>query len=540
MTINLVPYGLLPNGNYGVSLDNVSGDPIASALEVKDTLPAVGDPDNFVGRLVFAKDTQTTYVFVDTPVPFWDPLEGIPAEVGAVAGNPPTVPTPPTGGLFWDTDTEVLFVWDGLQWQAAGGRYATVVVERKYVGNGTTSTFGLGTSSAPLPSHVEAFLNGVRQINNAVDATSPDYSVIGTNIVFTTPPAGGVEIFLRSLETIQVAQTAEAFDVLFSATIGQTEFDTGRTDVQPEAMVVSVNGAMQVLGVDYTVTQADTTIVSLTKAFPTALEATIVTTALHGIVLPGTVVEIRGYQEPEGDGVKYSVSGIDTPNQFRINVAAAEFVTATPDPVGFFTPSFITNKVEFSPSPFLGGEQVYVKMFKALVTGPTTGEANTLTLLPGAIGQDITAPKAGDVLQVKGIAPGTNVSIIDNGTDLVVSSATGATSESRAGVNTNFYQPGPTISYVGVSFTPSAPVTIDLLFAGPTPWSGPGLDPAWRGRRILVKDEGGNAGANNITIVGPTGAPYEGGLPNYTITTNFGAVELVFDDTTWWVTSVYP
>ena len=84
MTINLIPYGQLPNGNFGINLDNTTGDPIAAALEVKDTLPAVGDPLNFVGRLVFAKDTTTTYVFIDTPVPFWDPLEGIPAEVGAV------------------------------------------------------------------------------------------------------------------------------------------------------------------------------------------------------------------------------------------------------------------------------------------------------------------------------------------------------------------------------------------------------------------------------------------------------------------------
>ena len=538
MTINLVPYGQLPNGNFGINLDNLTGKPIAAALEVKDTLPAVGDPDNFVGRLVFAKDTTTTYVFVDTPVSFWDPLEGIPADVGAVAGNPPTVPVPALGSLFWDTDTEVLFVWDGLSWQAAGGRYATVVVERKEIGDNITSTFALGTASAPLPSHVEAFINGIRQINNAVDFTSPDYSVVGTNIVFTTPPATGVEIFLRSYETIQIAQTAEAFDIFVTATPGQTDFSTGRTDIQPEAVIVSVNGAVQVLGVDYNVTQADTTIVSINKAFPADVEAIVVTTAAHGIVIPGTVVEISGFAEPEGDGVKYSVTGVDTPTQYRISVGAGDFVAgATPNPIGFFTPSFIANEVQFI-TPLAGGENVYIKMFKGLVTGPSVGEANTLALLPTASGQDITSTKAGDVLQVKGLLAGTNMTVTDNGTDLVLASATGATSESRAGVNTNFHQVSPTESYIGVSGTPSFPVTIDMALAFNPAYTGPG-DPNSRGRRVLIKDEGGNAGTNNITIIGPLGALFEGG-PNYTIAVNGGAVELVFDDTNWWITQVYP
>ncbi len=545
MTINLIPYGQLPDGNYGINLDNLTGDPIASVMEVKDTLPAAGDPLNFVGRLVFAKDVQKAFIFNDTPSPFWDPLEGIPAEVDAVAGNPPTVPTPPLGGLFWDTDTEVLFVWDGIEWQAAGGRYATVVVERKYNGDNITTTYSTGTSSAPLASHVEAFLNGVRQINNVVDPGSPDYSIVGTNIIFVTPPALGVEIFVRSLETIQVAQTAEAFDVVFTSyAADQLEFDTGRTDIQPEAMIVTINGATQVLGTDYTISQADTTIVSITKAFPADIEAIVTTTAPHGIVLPGTVVEIRGYTEPEGDGVKYSVLAVDSPTVFRIVVTATDFAAPpTPDPIGFFTPSFITNKITFTVAPYATGDPlpipvIYVKMFKALVTGPATGEINTLAKLPSAVGQDITAAKAAEVLQVKGILAGTNVSVVDNGTDLVISSATGSTSEARVGATGNFLQPSPTESYVGVSSTPSTPVTIDMAVAFNPAYAGPG-DPNARGRRILIKDEGGAAGVNNITITGPVGALYEG-APNYTISTNFGAVELVFDDTNWWITQVYP
>lgn len=542
MTINLIPYGQLPGGNFGINVDNGTGDPIAVILEVKDTLPAVGDPNNFDGRLVYAVDDNTIYVFIEAGTSsFWDPMEGTAATVDAVDGNPPTSPTPTTGSFYWDTDTEILFIWDGFEWQRCGGRYSVDVVEKLNIGTGTQSTFPLGTNEAPLTEHVEAFLGGVRQVSNNADTSGgADYAVVGTNIVFATAPAIDVEIFTRSLETVEVAQTAEAFDVLITAVNGQEEFDTGRTDIQSEAILVSVNGATQVLDTDYTVFQADTTISSLTKTFSGSTEAVVVTNADHGIVTVGTIVQIWGYEEDEGDGDKYEVIGIDSSIQFRIEIDSTEFETVTPECAGcpYFTPSFITNKVVFSPSPFVGGEQVYMKMFKSLTTAPVQGESNTLQLLTSALGQDISAAKVGEALQVKGILAGTNISVTDNGDDLVIASATGATSESRSGATGNFLQPSPTESYVGVSSTPSTPVTVDMSNAFDPPYTGAG-DPNSRGRRILIKDEGGNAGTNNITVIGPSGASFET-LSNYTINVDFGAVEFVFDDTNWWITQVYP
>lgn len=562
MAINLIPYGQLPNGNYGINLDNVTGKPRAAVMEVQDTLPPVADPDNFAGRLVFDKTTLISYVFVDTPAPgVWDPLEGIPAEVGAVAGNPPTSPPPITGGLFWDTDTEVMFVWDGLEWMPIGGRFATIIVERKHVGDGATLVFPLGTSSAPgTATLVEVFINGIRQISNITDLTTPDYSVVGSNVVFVTPPAVDVEILTRAAETVAISQTAEITDVThvvpsIHVPSGPYEVDTGRTDIQPEGMVVSVNGAIQRLknpnqaagDGDYHITQADTSIATLAKAFPTDVEALATTNSPHGITLPGTVVRIDGTDEPLYND-KFTVTGIDSPLIFRISVPATHPASASGDPIMFFTPSFISNKVVFEPDPFVGDEVIYIKSFKALVSAPVVGEANSLALIPGAVGQDISAAKVGDVLQVKGILAGTNVSVTDNGNDLVIASATGATYESRVGVTGNFVQPGPTTSYVGVSSTPSTPVTVDLLSVVANPWLGPGgtFAAQWRGRRIVIKDEGGNASVNPITIIGPTStvppanAFFEGGGTSYVINDDFGSVTLVFDDATWWITAKRP
>ena len=139
MARNLIPYGLLPNGNYGINLDNDSGDPRAAALEVLETLPAVSNADNFQGRLVFSIFNSTIFVFT-IPIPptgVWVALEGVPASIGNTGtgiDTPDVTGSEIPGELFWTLDTEVLFVWDGLQWQAAGGRYATNVIERMTVG----------------------------------------------------------------------------------------------------------------------------------------------------------------------------------------------------------------------------------------------------------------------------------------------------------------------------------------------------------------------------------------------------------------------
>ena len=536
MARNLVPYGLLPNGNYGINLDNTTGDPRAAALEVLDTLPSVADPDNFAGRLVFSIADSTIFVYAVSPSTTWIALEGVPATIGVSDGSP-TDPKPPVTGseipgeLFWTSDTEVLFVWDGLEWQAAGGRYATNVIERRNVGDNATVSYALGVGSAIPSELVEVFIDGVRQNSLDVEPGTGDYSVVGTGIVFVAPPVMSAEILTRAYETVQISQTARVFETVATATLGQDTFPTGVAGTQPEAIIVSVNGLTNTIGVDYTVLQQDTTVVSITKAFAGDVLATVVTLAIHGITATGTAVELAGALEVQYNDT-FVVASILGPNSFTISVLAADPISATPDPILFFSPPFIGDQVVFN-TPLLGGELVDIKSLKNLVVAPSTGEANTLSLIAGAtVGrQDITAVKLGDVLQVKGIAPGSNVTIVDNGTDLVITAATGANFENRVGANGGLITPGDTVSYVGVLDTPIAGPNIVVDLSG----SGPGGGVPTAGRKITIKDEGGLAGTlRNIDVIGPFGATFEGAVAPYTITTDRGSVTLVMDSSNNW------
>ena len=68
--------------------------------------------------------------------------------------------------------------------------------------------------------------------------------------------------------------------------------------------------------------------------------------------------------------------------------------------------------------------------------------------------------------------------------------------------------------------SPAGPVTVNLP-ANPL-----------TGTSITVKDGNGNAAVNNITIV-PNGANTIEGNPSYTVNSNYGHVNLVWDGTKW-------
>ncbi len=526
MAINLIPYGQLPSGNYGINLDNTTGEPIAVALEVLNTLPAVADPDNFPGRLIFASDTATVFVYSSVPTQ-WIPLEGVPATIGLSDGSPinpkpPVVGNEVSGALYWTTDTEVLFVWDGVQWQAVGGRYAVNAKEQVVLGDGVTTAYPMGVGSAVSSELVEVFIDGVRQNSTTVDPTG-DYSILGTTIVFVIPPVVNAEVLIRVFESVQISQTARVFE---SSLVGDginTSFQTGVAGTQPEAILVSVDGLTQVLGVDYAVTQQDTSIVSIIKAFPADVLAKVITTVDHGIPVAGTVIELDGALESQYVGT-FTVATIGpNPDEFEISVLAADPASATPDPILFFSPPFIGDVVEFTVAP-LNSASVYIKSLKNLVVAPSTGEANTLAIAGLATGVSIVSPKIGDVLHVKGLVSGSNITIVAVGDDLVITAATGANFENRIGANGGLIAPGDTVSYVGVLDTPIAGpnIVVDLgILGAPSP-----------GRKITIKDEGGQAGTRNIDIVGPFGATFDG--TTYTISTNRGSVTLVYDNTNNW------
>lgn len=519
MARRLIPYGRLEDGKYGIVVDDSTGKPLASAVEVFQNLPAVADTANYEGRTVFEITSATLYVFRETPTPLWIPLEGIPADVGAVAGNPPTVPTPQIGSLFWDTDTKVMFVWTGFAWEPIGGLYAAQFVEQRYTGDNVATSFPMGVSVAVPPTYVEVFLDGVRQVVNP----GGDFNIVGTNVVFNVPVPAGVEILIRSLVSDTVIQNAQVFRATYTATIGQTTFDVGTSSADPAGVFVFVDGVVLSPGTDYTYQSLDTSIGSISKTSATVARAN--TTVAHSLSV-GATVTIGGAQESDYNQA-FVVSNVPSPTQFDFNVPAPTPVSATPDPVLFYTPAYVNDQVVLT-TPATGGENVDIRSLRNVVVAPSGGEANVLGSV--GTGESLVAGKAGDILQLKSLQAGPGVSIVNTGNQVQFSINSVVSFEDRVGVNVNYYSVNGSESYVGVRNT-SFPVTVDL--------SGIPNNTSQSGRRIIIQDESGGASVNNITIIAP-GSLIDGAPSAVVINQNYGAVSMVKDGSNWYVTSRKP
>lgn len=513
MPISLIPYGRLSDGKYGILVDNTTSKPIASVIEVHATLPSVADADNFDGRVVFVTTDAVLYVFSSTPSPTWIPLEGVPAEVDNVNGTPPTVPTPQLGGLFWDLDTEVLFLWDGSAWQPSGGRYAAQFVQQAYTGNGATTIYSLGVASAVTVEYVEVFLDGVRQM--PTDA----YSVVGTTIVFTDPVPSSVEILIRTLVSTAVAQSAQVYSAVYTASNGQTTFSVGVPGVDHASTFVFVDGVHQALNVDYTVDSVDTTIVSISKLDATTARAT--TTVAHGLAVSADIT-IGGAADALYNGA-FTVSNIPSATQFDFTVSASAPSSATPDPILYFTPPQFNDSIVLT-TPCSGGERIDIRSLRNVLVAPSAGEANTIASVGS--GTSLAAGKSGTTLQVKSLVAGTNVTLNSNSSEITINATVALSAHDRVGINTANYIVNGTESYIGVRNT-AAPVVIDL-----SPITADGVLNS--GRAITIKDESGNASGNSITIQ-PGGGSTIDGNGSYIITTDFGCVRLVFDGAAYFI-----
>jgi len=229
----------------------------------------------------------------------------------------------------------------------------------------------------------------------------------------------------------------------------------------------------------------------------------------------------------------FTVANIVGPNDYEINVLATDPISATPDPILYFSPPFVPDEVEFFVG-MTGGELVDIKSLKNLVVAPTAGEANTASLnsLAPFGSADITDGKSGVDLQFKGLVAGSNITIVEDapGHQITIAASTGANYEQRIGANGSPIVVGESPSYVGVLDTniPGPNIIVDLATCGP---GGAAPTP---GRKIIIKDEGGLAGSlRNIDITGPFAATFDGAA-TYTISTDRGAVTLVFDSSNNW------
>ena len=533
MTVNLIPYGQLANGNYGILLDNTTGDPLAGVVEVVTTLPAVGDPANFDGRLAFETTTQTLFVF-RAGTPEWFPLEGIPAEVGNVAGSPPVVPVPQDGFLFYDLDSEVMFVWDGSAWRPIGGRFAARFVEQKSISTGAAGpggdTFALGTIPV-FSEYVEVYLDGVRQVANP----GGDFNVIGGSVVFPAPVPLGVEVFTRTVEStvleapaIQPNAQCIAVDYINNAA-GVSTFDLGAAGLDPACTSVfrapgSTGGSLIIGGgIQYIHDSQDTTITGIIKIGATTARVT--TLAAHFGAI-GDVVTITGCAESEYNG-SFTIDAIPSGTEFEITVVASAPASCSQAdisvPVSFSPP--LRNDNIILTSPTVAGEDIYVRSLQRVITAPSSGEANTASNLGTGVG--VFSTKAGVDLRFKSLEAGPNIQILDLGTQLQISTDIGATFEGRNGINTNLHVLATTESYIGVRDT-SFVVLVDVS-------SVPG-GTSGSGRRVVITDESGGAGTNNINIA-HGGALFSGAPSPLLIDSDFGSVTIVYDGTNWHVVS---
>ena len=525
MAITLIPYGLLEGGRYGIKLDDITGKPIASVVEILATLPSSVDPANFDGRMIFAIDAQILYVFLAASIE-WFPLEGIPAEVGAVGGNPPTIPIPANGSLFFDTDTEVSFVWDRAAWQPMGGRFAARYVEQQSVSSGVAGpggdTFSLGT--IPIYAEfVEVFLDGVRQTPNP----GGDYNVIGASVVFAVPVPAAVEVYTRTLEStvledpaiLQNAQCITARYVNQPAAV--TDFDIGAAGVDPACTMVFRNGMLLTGGgEDYNISAADTTITGIVKTAATTAQVT--TSIAHGAAT-GDVITITGCNEPEFNGT-FTVGLIVSLTVFEIPVVITAPAACSGALVSF-SPPLVNDEIILNVATALN-DDINIMTFQRIIVAPNSGEANTASNL--GVGVGLFSTKTGIDLRFKSIAGGNGIIVTDGGGGTVsITADTLQTFESRVGINSSVYNLGTTESYVGVRDTSSV-VTIDLSTV-PAGTSG-------SGRRLVIQDESGGAGTNNIQIA-HAGRTFSGVASPLLIDTDYGSVTIVYDGTNWHVVS---
>lgn len=514
MARNMIAYGLLANGNYGILIDPVTMHPMATVLEVLPSLPSAASSDNYPGRAVYDKTTNKAYVFSDTPSVKWSAMEGTPATVGSVNGSPPTVPAPDAGEMYWDLTTQVLYIWNGTIWEKAGGRYAATFLENRYTGNGTQTVYPTGASTVVQTSHVEVFIDGVRQY------PVTDYTTVGTNVNFTSAPPSGVTILVRVIDSQEIVKSAEITSALITATAGQTDFISGQAGSNPSGVFVYVDGVfMSGGGVDYTLVQKSTAITSLTKLNSTTLRAT--TQQEHSIPVNSTVT-LGGILEPQYNNVSFTVINTATSTTFDVTVPSAAPASGTPNPSMFYTPAFVNDIVRFTV-PRTAGQRVDIRSLRGIaVPGAAAGETNTLGSIGGGV--SLVGAKAGTTLQVKSLVAGDNITFTSSANTVTIRADKGLKFENRIGINTTVYEPVDE-TYVGVRNT-SFPVTIDL-------GANIAQNPANTGRRITIKDESLAAATNGIIVTG--GGALIDGQADYEINTNGGYVTLVMDGTNWFI-----
>jgi hypothetical protein len=248
-----------------------------------------------------------------------------------VALNFPSSPT--IGQVYTDATSGFSYEWNGTVWRSyspSSSSQIKIIDDISGSFNGVTQSFPLTTSGFALSPSSGTSLR--ISLGGVIQDPSSDYSVSGTNIVFTTAPESSLSFSGISLGPAIPVDYANNGNVYtrntFTATASQTSFTvTGTYTVG--FLDVYQNGVRLTAGTDYTATTGTTFVLTTPANLSDEIEsigykvATIVTTqgqldnlVVTGISTLGSVVVSSGIVSAtsfigDGSGLTGVISGVN-------------------------------------------------------------------------------------------------------------------------------------------------------------------------------------------------------------------------------------
>lgn len=527
---SLIPYGVKgADGGLGVLLDPTTGKPLASALEVQAVLPSLDDTNNFTGRLIFSIEDKNLFVFTSTPSAEWVGISEHPVSIDSAD---PSVDGG-AGDLYYGTDNQILWLFDGTDWIGVGGQRGASVIWSHYTADGVQTLYDTGASTNPPVEFVEVFVNN--EVKYPGTDTLRDYYMVGNQVQLNFTPTIGDTITIRTLTFVRAFRNSTFITNTYTSDGTTNSYSTGIIQARPGQVDVVVDGVTQTPynggaagSYDYKIATQDVVINSLT-AVGVAVTAT--TNSPHGFVT-GDTVTIYGALQSAYNG-SWTVTDAASAVVFSFIVSSAPATSpATPNPTIYFGPITQNDSIVFYNSsevatPLSTGSRVYVKSIENVTAEAIQGETNTAS--NKGSGSNVFIQKTDVDLEFRTLTAGDRISLVQSSNEIQISSRSVAFLKvtAHSGVPATLVA-SQTDEYIACRNTSGGPIAIDI-------GTNHAPSPSLAGRLILIKDEQGNAGTYNISITPHTSSNINGagtGLA-YVISSNRGGVALIYDGLNW-------
>lgn len=486
MTYNFVPYGRDRDGKYGTLLDDTTGSPLASSIEILSELP---EENNFPGRVVFSLGNKKIYFYNGSQ---YEPIEG----QGVFTSEEENREQAVEGSIYWDG--QALYVRLGGMWvPVTGSNLGTLIQESVYTIELGKTSYNIGSSSNVFAS-VEVFIDGVRQIPNedyiqqanVITLKNIDFSdgssFVGSKLIIRSFSSNGALPNTRIIERNYIVNNDANGNLIRRYNIGQPE-------VKEESIMVFRNGSI-VNSSNYSLSQEDKLVTGIRKIVNNQVQIQL-SSSEHNFSAGG-IIRLIGSLPPGNRFIFYinkDLNIVDVNNNvisvsplLNDNISANTTEIFQSDITDlYFIPNTISDYIVFDPNFNLTiDDEIHIRSFKNIIN---------------EVSERINKIKEG---------------FIDH------NSFSGGT----------YHIPVGGITYLGVCVKGTeGNVTINIQnIAGES------------GRKITIKDEGGNPDQRNIIIrdLGDGGRNIDGN-GNYTIDTERESVTLLYRGEKWHVVSSY-